>query len=415
MQLRSDLPKRACASCGASPARTEASAPTLVGGPTTSVGFTQKGGGIGDHAAVVIRMRDGLVFRSLPFFTGSLAFMSACGGGSSTDSGATTGDSGGESTSTVTADDTASTTNVDTSEGGTTAITADSSDSSAGGGSSSDSGDPECGPASQCTDEAPVGWFGPVIHAQFPEGTEPPPCPEAYSDPGPTLLAGFNDPGPAICGCECELSMMQNCYASIYYGGVAPTCNDWNNNAGVSDNCINLDVGGFVRFDANGYNQGFCEETQSEVIPPLLWESAIRTCRLDTPFPCGDGGVCTPDPVEGFENIWCIYQQGDLDCPAGPFSAKELFYSAAEDTRACSNCTCGTAGTSCTDYTLDVYAGADCAGEPVASLGVDSCSQIDGASVAGNFGGGTPCPVTEPSLPEGAVTAMGAFTFCCQP
>jgi hypothetical protein len=359
-------------------------------------------------------MRDGLVFRTLPFFTGSLAFMPACNGGSSSDSGGTTGDTGGSTSSaTVTADETTtSTTNVDTSDGGTTAITI----STSAGESSSDSGDPECGPASTCGNEAPIGWFGPVIHARFLEGTEPPPCPEAYPDPGPTLLAGFNDPGPAICGCECELSMMQNCYTNVYTGGVSPTCNDWAEIIQASDACTNTDVNGFLRFNSFGYNQGFCEETETEIIPPLVWETAIRTCRLDTPFPCGDGGVCTPDPADGFESIWCIYQQGDLDCPAGPFSDKQVFYTAAEDTRDCTNCTCGAGGVTCTDYQLDVYAGPDCAGEPVSSVPADgSCVAAVGESIAGNFGGGAPCPVTEPSVPEGAVTAMGAFTFCCQP
>lgn len=360
-------------------------------------------------------MRDGLIFRSLPFFTGSLAFLPACNGGSSSDSGGTTGDTGGTTESSVTQttldESTSATTNVDTSEGGTTAVTI-----TTGEGSSSESGDPECGPASTCGDEAPVGWFGPVIHARFPEGSEPPACPEAYSDPGPTLLAGFNDPGPAICGCECELSMMQNCYTSLYTGGVQPTCSDWGEILDVTETCITTEVNGFIRFNASGGGGGLCDETEMELIPPLVWESAIRTCRLDAEFPCGDGGVCTPDPAEGFEDIWCIYQQGDLDCPAGPFSEKQVFYTAAEDTRDCTNCQCGSAGISCSDLEVGVYAGTDCAGEPVSTIAADGvCTAAVGGSVAGNFGESALCPVTEPSLPEGALTAMGPFTFCCQP
>jgi hypothetical protein len=109
-----------------------------------------------------------------------------------------------------------------------------------------------------------------------------------------------------------------------------------------------------------------------------------------------------------------MYRQGDHDCPAGPYPNKSVFWSGAEDTRGCSNCTCGSAGTNCSDLAVDVYAGADCEGEPIATLPTGNiCTNITGLSVAAAGGKTSACPVTAMPEPEGTVEAMGEFTFCC--
>jgi hypothetical protein len=371
-------------------------------------------------------MRDGLVFRSIPLFTGSLAFVPACNGGGdnvadgdSGDTEALTESSSGNDSVDGSSDDTLDTGSSDTSPTDT------------GDESSTDSGDPQCGTGT-CGALAPVGWFGPAIYKRLPVGAPVEPCPTEVDDAGPTLVEGFADPGPAICSCECELSAPQTCNGSMSTS-VDPDCNDeqcyyyymgmcygygYGYGTAVTADCMNVEIEGFVRFNSNeGYGYGgqsFCEESETEMIPPFNWQSAIATCRVpETALLCDDG-VCLPPVPDGFEATWCIYQQGDLECPAGEFSNKLSFFTDVEDTRDCTNCTCGTAGTSCEDATMMVFDQPDCAGIP--SLIVESdniCIAGTGQSVAGDFGGDNPCPVTEAPTPEGAIAPTGAFTFCC--
>jgi hypothetical protein len=195
----------------------------------------------------------------------------------------------------------------------------------------------------------------------------------------------------------------------------------YGNNLAVTESCQAVDLSGFVRFSAGGYyyygGYGYgatCEETEIEDIPPFSWAATITTCRLPDDALLCDGGVCVPPIPEGFENKWCMYQTGDLECPAGPFPVKTLFYSSVEDTRACSNCQCGTVTSNCEETELMVFADENCAGEPVAIVAADfTCTPAMGGSVAVDAGAEEACPVTEPSEPQGAITPMGPFTFCC--
>jgi hypothetical protein len=354
--------------------------------------------------------------RSIPIFTGSLAFLPACEGG-----GGATGDDGtdtGTSPTTSSDEDSSGDPSDDTLDTGSS----DTAPTDTGEESSSDSGDPQCGTGT-CGGFAPVGWFGPAIYKRQPVGTPVEPCPAEIDDAGPTLVEGFVDPGPAVCSCECELSQPQTCQSTMntaptqscggggecyyyYYGGTT-----------ITEDCLNVDVEGFVAFSScEGYGGGnsFCEETENELIPPFNWASAIATCRIpETALLCDDG-VCLPPVPDGFEAAWCIYQQGDLECPAGEFDTKTVFYTEVEDTRDCTSCTCGTAGTSCEEATMMVFDLPDCAGEPSLIVQADNvCIAGTGSSVAGDFGGDNPCPVTEAPVPEGAITPLGAFTFCC--
>lgn len=355
-------------------------------------------------------MRDGFLIQTLPFFTGALAFLSGCeskspavdptatdgttepgtsSSGSAT--GSTSADTSGTSDPTTSTTETSPTTTVDTTE----------------------TGDPACG-GGTCGAPVEDGWFGPTVIARLPTDAELPSCTPEYPSAGPTLLDGFADPGPAICDCTCELEMAPNCNVSVTSFN-SQNCGSFANSTAVSANCSNLTIQASARaYSFGGYGVGSCEETELEEIPPVPWNATIRTCRVpENALACGDGGICLPDQPAGFEDTWCMYKQGDHECPAGPYSNKSRFWSGADDTRECSNCTCGTEGTSCNDAEVLVFAGADCEGEPVGSIAPNTCSNITGNSVAGSIGAESPCPVTAMPEPMGAVVAQGDFTFCC--
>jgi hypothetical protein len=368
-------------------------------------------------------IRDSVVFRSIPFVTTGLAFLPACGG----DDGVATGDddSSGPGTMTVSATESSgSADDDDTADTSDTDINVTLDGSSTEDGSSSDSGDPLCGGGS-CGAVAPVGWFGPVTYARVEPGGLTPGCPDDVLDPGPTVLDGFADPGPAVCTCTCELSAplscnacmetsaTQNCQGGGYYYGGCPY-----NSTTVTDNCTNVDILGFLSFTSTedyyyGGGGAMCEEESEDLIPPFEWDAQIVTCRVpDTALACTEG-VCVPPIPEGFEAKWCIYQTGDLECTDANYPNKTVFWSDVDDTRGCTNCQCGSAASSCEEQDLMVFDGEDCAGEPIAVLEpTGSCVAGTGGSVAGT-GTAAACPVTDPPISQGMILPTGPFTFCC--
>jgi hypothetical protein len=370
-------------------------------------------------------IRDAVAFRSIPLLTSGLAFLPACG-----DGGSSTGpdDDSSSGPSSMTQPEESGDDDDDTND--TTSNLDDSAtlDDSSGGDATdatTDTGDPQCGGANTCGAVPPIGWFGPTVYARVQPGDLPPPCPPEVSSPGPTVLDGFADPGPATCTCECELSGDQACVSCMetsasqgactpnYYGSSCPY-----NSTTVTDDCIDIDVLGWVGFvSAEAYFYGMpapmCEETEEVNIPPFAWEATIATCRIpDTALAC-DTGVCIPPAPEGFESTWCIYQQGDIDCPAGDYPNKTLFWSDIEDTRGCSNCQCGSAAESCNERDLLIFDGDDCAGDPILVVEPTGiCVQGTGGSIAGTPSEAA-CPVTEAPVASGEIMPTGAFTFCC--
>jgi hypothetical protein len=86
-------------------------------------------------------------------------------------------------------------------------------------------------------------------------------------------------------------------------------------------------------------------------------------------------------------------------------------YSAVDDTRSCTDCTCG-ALSYCLD-TFDYYTSDDCSGEAAGTVAGVSCQTgITASSVAFNFDGMS-CPVTSMSEAEGSVTPLDPWTYCC--
>ncbi len=356
-------------------------------------------------------MRDGLYFGSLPLFTGALAFLPGCpaDSGMNTETSGSTGDGSGSSTGGSATLTTSTSMSESSSSESSISTTADTSTSSP-----ETTGDPECG-GGTCGSPAPSGWFGPTIYAAVGAGAELPACPAEYPDTGPTVLAGFNAPAATTCDCTCTLSGGGGCNGGLQTHAQAD-CYDWIGYSNITEGCTNVAINGFVTAYAyGGYPPPTCMKDTTEEIPPVAWDATIRTCRLsETSLSCNDGGVCLPPPPEDFEATWCIYQQGDVECPAGPFGNKQMFYTGVEDTRDCTNCTCGTAGTDCQNGEVQIFAAPDCAGEPVATVPFGNvCTAAVGNSVAGDFGGQAPCPINTAPMPEGDVAATGPFTFCC--
>lgn len=404
-------------------------------------------------------MFEDLRFGSIPMFAGVLAFLPACPGDNvTTQNDTSSSDTSGEATS------------AESGSSETTSATTDPPPSTTAD-TSGTTGDPVC---VTCGSEPPEGWFGPVTYARVSRGQQVPECPPELPDQGPILVDGFVDPGPAICECSCEAPPAANCYAYMigasnygygetgyaesgyYYGetgynesggggsggyggtygyggstyGYAESYGGsygyeesgggycWGGYTQVNANCVNVEIDGEVAFQSydKGYGGGgACMKNQVEEIPVTEWAETITTCRFAENAPqCDEGGICIPAAPEGFESKWCLYRAGDHECASPEFPNKSTFWSGVDDTRACTSCSCGGAGSTCDAAQLDVFAGPDCEGEPIATLDANAgCVDVVGGSIAPAAGGGATCPVTEESMPEGTVAPSGPFTFCC--
>lgn len=359
-------------------------------------------------------MTDSFLYRSLPAFTGLLVFMPACGADDSPSTGSETdASSSGADTTTTSPSTTASTTTPEDTSSSESSPT-EATDAT------EDTGPTTCSDDSMCAKDLPEGWFGPLIYARTPAGEEAPECPPEFDDPGPALLDGFSGADPADCSCECDPSGGPACYASFILGNENSCygCYDYYGCYNqVSEACTNVEVDGNARFQSFGgyYGGGSCTADTTELIPPINWEAEIKTCELnESPLSCQGDGICVPPPVAGFESVWCLYQQGDVGCPAGVFNTKHKFYMGAEDNRECSDCTCGSIAASCNTAELLIFEGPDCAGEPVASMLPNvGCEQVIAGSVAVDYGLQGGCPVASPPHAMGTAEPTGVFTFCC--
>ncbi len=359
----------------------------------------------------MITVRDGFLFRALPFFNGVLAFLPACGASDDApaDTDTATGDESSSTSASTTSSTTQNPTTTQTSEETTDPTTETTLDSS-------ETGEPGvCPEGSLCGSEPPDGWFGPTIIARVTSEETAPECPEDFPDAGPDLLEGFAGADPANCYCECESPASPNCYANLRVRG-PNSCVGYIDYLSVDAVCQNFEIDdAFSELNVYGYNPGMCTAEQSALIPPISWDASITTCGLTgSPLSCEGNGLCIPPAPEGFESVWCIYQQGDVGCPAGIFNTKHVFFSGATDSRECGNCTCASTANICNEAELLAFTDLDCAGEPAAVLEANgSCLDISAQSIALQFPGAESCPVQSEPQPMGTADPTGEFTFCC--
>ncbi len=346
----------------------------------------------------------------LPYVFG-IAIVAGCPA-KSEENPTTTAETSGEGSSSGGTTQTTTTATTAPSEESTSDTPEESSSSGGAEVTTGETGDPECGPGIDCGIAAPDGWFGPMIISRSSGSDEVPACPEGYEE-GPVVLEGFIDPGPAVCECECE-SAGANCTAYAYTHANA-SCNTYTY-TNVTETCTNL-AGPFqyAQFYMYANGVGSCTASTVETFAPAQWESTIHSCKLaEGAQSCNGDGVCQPIPPGDFEATACIYQQGDVGCPAGAYNTKHLYSTGVDDTRDCGTCTCASPAQSCNGNMM-VFDEADCAGEPsslVASGG--SCASAPGTAIAFDLGADGGCPVANQPQPQGSVAPVGAFTFCCQ-
>lgn len=324
--------------------------------------------------------------------------------------------------------------------------------------------DTECADHS-CVSSIPNGWTGPFL---LYEGT-------AASDPGCTedfpmeAYLGFfnlNAPPPTCAACSCgspqgevctppsqinifdapcggtpttqrpllmPVGWTGTCSSAIdpmtgmgYYWGGSSTCEmgetpPCNSDCGPNNNeACNVSI----TAAAPTVQGGFCSATGGQAtVVPAKWDGFARACggAVLTGKGCAINQTCLPKPEAPYVGGLCIKKSGNVNCPAGMFNTKHLFFDDFTDSRTCTGCQCGApAGSTCAG---DIATHSDsivnqCLA-PVVTFQAGACANLAGNPAAGNSKFTVTTPPTGGSCaasggaPSGVAVGTFPQTFCC--
>lgn len=289
-----------------------------------------------------------------------------------------------------------------------------------------DCADPDCR-AATCAPAAPAGWSGP---ASLTAGADDAPrgCPEtltpvaggsgALSAPPATCAAcSCGAPSGGVCGVGSTILYASNnvCSGEIETVVEPLTPNDCHTFS-ISDPSTQA-FGEVVPVDT----PGSCPPAGGgETVSPATFAEPALLCTDSAGVGCGDQ-VCVPAADEPLTQI-CVFADGDVACPAGPYSVKTVVFTGIDDTRGCTPCACSSATAESCGGTTNLFTNSNCNGTPViVPHDGSTCESFDdlfpGASAmfmpAGGPTGGS-CAPTGGSA-KGMATASAPVTVCCQP
>lgn len=300
-----------------------------------------------------------------------------------------------------------------------------------------DCADTDCIAGFMCAPPTPGGgWVGPL---SFWSGSGPAPaCTNESGFPTEVANAGSGiSAAPSSCySCECGAPQGVSCQVGALTIFSADDCFGLNRTLNiVQGECVaflsqTMDPAS-VRWEAAPPAGGACvpKTSGSAIIPPVQWDTRMRACGDAPPNGAGCGiGSCVARPKAPFAQRFCIYQRGDLSCPAGSYSDRSVYFGGVNDTRTCTECACTPpSGTSCTG-TLKLFTDLSCGADETNLSSVSECSALapDPTPPAppyltlrsvlynGSPGSDGSCS-TQSSRAEGGVWQTDPLTVCCTP
>lgn len=300
------------------------------------------------------------------------------------------------------------------------------------------------GAAGPCTCMTiPAGWSGPRALDEYDPNTMAPACSGFY---GAKSFAGNADLGPVTASCTpctCGAQQGAKCGAHLSYytnpcGSTSTGCGaeDFALNGGVcqglgtgNGGCAGRDV---QSFQADGLEQSVGSCTPSVSTPngsvPAWTKAAVACAPIGAPPPdaCDAGQVCAPTPQAPFTHL-CISNSGVQSCPTGtPFSQQFVYYTSLDDTRGCTQCSCGVPQNVCSSSgTVSFWTSFTCTPSPTGTYTINNvnasgCLSLPSMSYYSTWTPSTftlgSCPASG-GTPTGSVTPdpSAATTFCCIP
>jgi hypothetical protein len=243
-----------------------------------------------------------------------------------------------------------------------------------------------------------------------------------YAIPDLTAFGDLDVPA-GDCGCECTPPADAFCDGgSVIYNSTSATCDTPSTIFFFQNGCA--EFGGeffsirFFEFDATGV-QVFgsdCTPQPNEVIPAPVHQSVVVACSGASEVGACDGPqLCLPGPEAPFQDRLCIWQDGDVDCPADTaYTNKEVYFDSLTDERDCSTCTCGALGGTCDNPTAIMRADPGCGGAAGTVLGDAECGQAGVAADSAELDAAVnPSCDPQGGVLEGDVVENGPHTVCC--
>jgi hypothetical protein len=284
-----------------------------------------------------------------------------------------------------------------------------------------DTGTDECPLGTHtCVAGPPEGWSGPVAVMLDAAESAPPPCEGDYDEDARMALHDLVG-DPAICECDCAEATDVSCESWVVEHDVTlgcPTPDESFDFLGICLNAPSEPQGHYWRADPAASSGGSCEASGTTDVSPAAFAGRTTLCAYAGPQDgCGPGQRCAPIPVAPFESAICVWQEGDLECPAAlGFTEKRVAFDDFTDDRACEECTCADPVGTCS-VELSFFSDS-CAGRLDYALPTDGVCRLIGSSVESinadedSLAIEATC-VPSSGVPIGAVTGTGPTTICC--
>jgi hypothetical protein len=275
-----------------------------------------------------------------------------------------------------------------------------------------------------CVAEAPPGWQGPVA-LQLGSSAKLD-CDSVFSR---TMFAGGAEPKGAAASCStCSCSASNGgCAAFLdFKTGSAAGCTEMATcTTSVNQSCTEIappclaGLGtAYLRTKLPDPANSCTASPQTVSTEPAAWRVHALACgKTDTQRAgCKSAYVCLPaSPGAGFEPAYCVWQDGETECPSTTFKHKQTYYRDLSDTRGCSACSCS--GPDCS-YSWQVFNSADtnCATPVLKLTSPEQCAQVnpsaDKLRVGTTLSGDGKCTASGGAT-QGSVAGTKPITVCC--
>jgi hypothetical protein len=298
-----------------------------------------------------------------------------------------------------------------------------------------DCADTKACPGYQCVQQVPTGWSGPIeLYNGSPASL--PTCSTGYTGAGDYHGGGLSWTADT-CSCTCTATGQTCTPSGTFYSDGA--CHNSPTATGTADGtCTTVPTntlgsgGSFIVAGGGAVSPtgGSCSSSVATTPGSApTWTAGERLCTptvVDSPGGCTATQQCVPPPSPPFGATLCIWQSGNVSCPAAPSLYTNpigVYYTDVSDTRGCGPCTCaGPTGGSCAGSIglWGTTGGMGCPGTATASYTLGTtCKAYSGLFANPGYVKATytltagSCSVSAQPQPDGGVAGTGPVTVCC--